>query len=94
MTFDFCYQKSMGDMAMPPFIEEVDSQKSQSLGFSDGNNQKQKSDKEITSWGFITVFHPAELEIRMYRQSCNWMKNKTFMECRKNYHLSSGSPFE
>ena len=44
MTFDFCYQKSMGDMAMPPFIEEVDSQKSQSLGFSDGNNQKQKSD--------------------------------------------------
>ena len=31
-------------MAMPPLTEEVDSQKSQSLGLSDDNNQKQKSD--------------------------------------------------
>ena len=30
----------------------------------------------------------------MYRQSRNWIKNKTFMECRKNYYLSSGSLFE
>ena len=33
-------------------------------------------------------------ECIIYRQSCNWMKNKTFMECRKNHHLSSGSSFE
>ena len=41
--------------------------------------------KEVTRWGSITGFHPAELEIKMSRQSWNVVR---IITCPQAHHLS------